>query len=213
MLFASPLKSDPPERRFHNGNSFLLHTISKYVLIDYSKGLLDDVNQLSEDNKNALIEINENATVAILLYEFASGFGPSTRYFYDHHPFTKELKTGSGIRWIMEQYIKGNQQDIFNIRYQFSPLYYPLDAKIWSFAIKQHVTTLSTRNLSQFVLGSFNADVTRLGDIIVVHLWNNTSKRSLFWGLGKRNQRPLPLGSIKQHVYITFTLEELESFM
>ena len=210
MLLVAPLltTADPPEKKHQHGNSFLLNTISKFALIDYSKGLLRNVDRLNEESKDELISQSANGTVAILLYEFATGLGPSTRYFVDDQPFTKEFKKGPAMRWTFYTYFENGSQDMFNLRYQFSPKYKPFRLSIWRFGITQNYRTLSEHNLSQFVLGSFNADIKNIDDKIYVHIWNVTSRRSLLLGIGKRVQRPAPLGNIEQHIFLEFTNAE-----
>jgi len=210
IMFVVPLQSaaDPPEKKHQNGNSFLLNTISKFALIDYSKGLLRNVDRLNEESKDELISKSANGTVAILLYEFATGLGPSTRFFVDDQPFTREFKKGPAMRWTFYTYFENGCTDMLNLRYQFSPKYKPFKPSLWPFNITQHYRTLSEHNLSQFVLGSFNADIKNIDDKIYVHVWNVTSRKSLFWGLGKRVQRPAPLGNIEQHIFLEFTVSD-----
>lgn len=201
--------ADNPRKVKKKENSFLLHTISKYVVIDYAKGLLNDVELLGEENKNAWINRSSHATVAILLYEFASGNGPAARYFYDEHPFTKEIRTGPAMRYVLHEYVQDSLKPITDLRYQFSPLYVPFKPGTWRFGFREHYRTLHEENLSQFMLGSFNASVEFINGQHLVHIWNTTSHKSLFWGLGKRIQRPLPYGNIEQHIYLLYSDDEV----
>ncbi|MFT4522826.1 MAG: hypothetical protein ACI8ZN_001778 [Bacteroidia bacterium] len=207
----------------HVGNVFLLNKVSRFVLIEYSKGLISNIDELNESGKNDIMMNYKNGTSAVILYEFASGLGPSTRYFYDDHPFTQNLKTGPGVKWFLNSYLNGYDSfptqldtiaNVYNLRYQFSPLYYPFVPKTWGFGIKQHCKTLANRNLSQFVLGSFNADITYLdSNTVQLHIWNLTSKKSLFWGVANRIQRPHYFGTTKQHIYMSFTINELDELL
>jgi hypothetical protein len=210
ILWANPNSSwaDPPEKSLRKGNSFLLNTISKYALIDYSKGLLKNVNKLSESSKDQIIDKSAHGTVAIILYEFATGLGPYTRFFHEEHPFVHELRLGPAMRWTLYTFFENGEKDQRDLRYQFSPLYKPILQSKWPFAVTQHYRTLSEHNLSQFVLGSFNSDVTTYQGKVYVHLWNVTSRKSLFLGLGTRVQRPAPFGNAGQHVYLVFTMDE-----
>lgn len=208
LAYTLGVEANPPEHRWQKSNSFLLHTITRYALIDYSKGLLEEVPQLSSENKDLLISESSNAAVAIILYEFASGSGPSTRYFYDSQPFVNTIKFGPAMQWVMQQYVGRGCKPIENLRYQFSPLLTPFKPNTWGFSVREHYRTLSKENLSQFVLGSFNAEIMNSGDSVYVHLWNRTSKKSLFLGFGKRIQRPLPFGTISQHIYLVYSKEE-----
>lgn len=200
----------PPWKKHVVGNDFLLTALSKHALISYSKDLLNDVEQLSEERKDIYIQSSAHGTVAIILYEFASGMGPSSRYFFDRHPFTQQIKQGPAMRWALSRYFENSEQPFVNLRYQFSPLYQPgsFRPKTWPFGLHQHALTLSERNISQFVLGSFNMDIQSQGEEIFIHLWNQTSRKSLFWGFGKKVQRPLPFGTISQHIFLTYSREE-----
>lgn len=147
------------------------------------------------------------ASVAIILYEFASGTGPNTRYFYDNEPFTEEFKTGPAMDYMLKTYSEhvANTGDsvITNGRYQFSGKAVPFVAETWPFCFQQHFLTLKQGNMSQFVLGSFNYSI-HPGDSghLKIHVWNTTSRRSLFLGIPSRVQRPLILGNVYQHIYM-----------
>ncbi|MCB9261755.1 MAG: hypothetical protein H6607_05210 [Flavobacteriales bacterium] len=220
---AFPLHADQPKEKKHQSREHFFAKFYKWMLIEYSNDMCQrinvDFNVLTEKGKQQIMADNHIGTAAILLYEFATGEGPDTRYYIDSSSFIDEIKNGSAVDWILNQYLLSyseneylqkfdSSSNLLNCRYQFSPL---IEPNTWKFAIKQHVQTLRQKNISQFVLGSVNADVFYISDSTLgVHLWNMTSQKSLLWGLGKRVQRPILLGTITQHIVFELSLEEIK---
>ncbi len=226
-VFTLPALAKPPEKRSildRIENSALFNSLSKWVIKEYSKGLMDlkDYNVTSDEGKTIIMTKHSAGSVGVILYEFATGDGPSSRYFDESSLFTQEVMQSPGVRWMMEQYRAQYASDSltalhpgfdqFNARYQFSPVLVPLRPNTWKFSIEQHIKTLELKNLSQLLLGSFNADIQCIDDTTLrIHIWNRTSKKSLFGGFARRLQRPLLLGTVKQHLIFEFSLEEINS--
>lgn len=215
----------PPEKRTlleRFENSALFNSLSKILVREYSKGLLDDkvYNLTTDYGRNNLTHESSIACIGVILYEFATGDGPSSRYFYQSDAFTQEVMNSPGVYWLLRQYKNQYGSDsvhqfdsnynLYNYRYQFSPMLVPLRPKTWEFSVDQHLMTWELQNLSQVLLGSFNADVVQVSpNTLRIHLWNKTSKKSLFGGFGRRLQRPLLLGTIQQHVVFDMNISEV----
>lgn len=224
--FAKILKrnvANPPEKirlleRIES--SKWLNSSSKWLLKNHSMNLIkkQEVELLSTFDKEKLLTESEIGTASVLLLEFATGEGPSTRYFTKEDSFAQSFIKSPGMRWMLNQY--ANQYDslstfdstlnLYNYRYQFSPVLQPFDLTSWDFSLTQHFETWDSKNMSQIFLGSFNADIQCVNDTTLqIHAWNKTSKKSLFLGLGNRWQRPLPLGTIDQHFLLELSIEEI----
>lgn len=175
-------------------------------------------NQISEKglqvlNKTHIICSDANKTAVLLVYEFATGTGPSHSFWYKYHPYTQLFLQGEGMKYVCKQFLLLNKNDTFqsiaDIRYQFSARVIPFKPNTWYFAFSQNYKVLKANNMAQFVLGSFNVQV----DVIDQELFHFTvrnlmSRRSLFIGLGPRVNRPKPLGTTYQT--ISFTLSKAE---
>lgn len=61
------------------------------MLIDYAKSRLEDVDRIGEDKKQEYFLTSSSATMAILLYEFATGEGPQYRRFDMRHALVQSL--------------------------------------------------------------------------------------------------------------------------
>ena len=220
-------KQKPPEKKTLlqriESSKWLTHG-AKWVLREYAKDLLTDneLKALTSLDKSTIINSGEIGTTAVLLYEFATGVGPATRHFNQNDSFTQSLLYSPGMLWLLknyqQQYLKDSlgcfdtSKNQLNIRYQFSPLLFKIEENNWDFSFQQHLYTFDGKNLSQFMLGSFNADILfQDSRTIQIHIWNQTSKKSLFAGLGSRIQRPLPLGTTQQHITCYLTLAMFNS--
>lgn len=61
------------------------------MLIDYAKSRLEDVDRIGEEKKQEYFLTSSSATMAILLYEFATGEGPQYRRFDMRHMLVLSL--------------------------------------------------------------------------------------------------------------------------
>lgn len=190
------------------------------MLKNHSMNLIkkEEIETIASFNKDVLIHESEIGTAGVLLFEFATGEGPSTRYFNKSDSFTQSFIRSPGMQYVLSQYMAqydslacfDSTLNLYNYRYQFSPMLTPLDLTTWDFSLTQHLATWDSKNFSQIIIGSFNVDIQYKTDsTIQVHAWNKTSKKSLFLGLGNRWQRPLPLGTIDQHFVFELNVEEV----
>lgn len=210
LLITSAVHAKPPKHKKKVAKELgikLWSELGKRALIHHARKRLTDVTHIDEELKNSYISTNAKATVAIILYEFASGTGPTTRHFYDGQPFTEEFKTGPAMEYMLQTYRElldsTDQTVITNGRYQFSGRAIPFVWETWPFSLQQHYLTLKQVNMSQFVLGSFNYSIEpKPNGNLKIHVWNTTSRRSLFIGIPDRVQRPMLLGNVYQHIYM-----------
>jgi hypothetical protein len=192
----------------------ILDLAGSLSLYRFSTKRMPHVRFLNRELKQQVIDTSARQTVFILLYEFATGTGPYARYFVHNEPFAMKISEGPAVDWLMKTYLDSaalydSLPTLRDVRFQFSAKVIPLDLSTWGFAIKHNIKPLKSKNLSQFMLGSFNADIIPTKDsTLQVHLWNRTSRKSYFIGIGKRRQRPLPLGTIRQHVSFTIPWHE-----
>lgn len=219
----------PPEKKSLlqriESSKWLSHG-AKWMLREYAKDLLteEEIVALSSLDKSTIVNSGEIGTTAVLLYEFATGIGPATRHFNQNDSFTQSVLRSPGMQWLLTNYRNQYEVDSLiqfeadkdqsNVRYQFSPLLFNADQNNWDFSFQQHLMSFDQQNLSQFMLGSFNADIRYVDEqTIQIHLWNQTSKKSLFGGLGNRIQRPLPLGTTRQHITCNINLETINNLL
>jgi len=201
----------PHSRSSINSQNWLLNQVGKIALQVYTYDILKNISDLDEKRKAEFFVKDEKATVGIILHEFATGTGPSVRYFDERTPFVQEIERGPAIEYLMHEYVNGpwfeNLDTANKMRYQFSAL--AKDPSTWTFGVNQFFVTLGERNLSQFMLGSFFSNITPTDrGTLHIHIWNITSKRSYFLGLGPRVQRPLAFGNVTQHIYLEVSLDQ-----
>lgn len=84
------------------------------LLIDYAKSRLESVDKLNEQEKQDYFLADSTATIAILLYEFATGTGLQYRQFDQKHAITASLKSSRITQDILESFAlsNANQTDI-----------------------------------------------------------------------------------------------------
>jgi RHS repeat-associated protein len=78
-------------------------------LIWFSKHLFKDVSTLNETEKRNLFKKDVNATMAILLYEFATGTGPEKRTFTKEAPIIQSIIGNSAFQVALLHYFKENK--------------------------------------------------------------------------------------------------------
>jgi hypothetical protein len=137
-LFSGLTYAEPPRVEKHKGKQLgirLWSELGKRALIHHARKRLTDVTEIDEALKEEYISKYAKATVAIILYEFASGTGPTTRYFHDKQPFTEEFKQGPAMQYMLNCYhsqIDSTGDSILlNGRYQFSGHAIPFVAESW----------------------------------------------------------------------------------
>ena len=196
----------------------IIDKLGQWSLIKFCEKHQISERGLEALNKSNIILSDANKTAILLVYEFATGTGPTHSYWYEYHPYTQLFIQGEGMKFIGHQYFQLNQNDTFHsvedIRYQFSPKMFPLRSINWYFSFIQHYKVLKSNNLAQFVLGSFNANVEVMNqELFHFTIYNRMSRKSLFLGLGPRVSRPKPLGTTFQTISFNLTKSQLLELM
>ena len=65
----------------------------------------EEIVVLSTLNKNQLVTESEIGAAGVILYEFATGDGPSTRYCTNADSFTISFMSSPGMHWVLNQYM------------------------------------------------------------------------------------------------------------
>lgn len=196
-----------------NSKNSILDQLGRWSIVKYCK--LKGLNSTRNVSK---IESHRNPQAIYqtltLLYDFATVSGPEHTYWRQNDAFTKEIINGRGTDYLCAAYLAGIGKDssffIQQMRYQASAKVWPPKMKTWYFAIHENACLLRDSNLSQFILGSFNAVLTPVGlDSVHFYLYNRMSRKSLFIGIGPRVKRPKMLGTTWQHINFTLSVDEL----
>ncbi|OMQ11823.1 hypothetical protein [[Flexibacter] sp. ATCC 35103] len=197
--------------------SDLPNEIAGNVLAKTANRIYPGVRRLDHENeKQALFRKSYEASVAILLYEFATGTGPKERNFdFYQHKFAQAILQDRMIQEIMEETLKLLRQtnyDFVNkpnskellISLEFSPtLTYAIES------LDKHFDS----NLAQIFIGGAFALVRINKGKLEGYIYNETSRESLVLHLNvgniKRNDNGIEeqrLSTIIQRFYFTFEL-------
>jgi hypothetical protein len=193
----------------------LVENIGASMLRRYTEKRVSNLTSLSEFQKQDFFFKDPIASVSVILFEFSTGTGPDTRYFDRRSAFGEQIARGPAVRYLIKTYFDQMIDTMTlvssgKMRYQFSIL--PQDPSTWIFGAKALAQVVKENNVSQFMLGSFFAQIEPIGDgRLRVHIWNVTSRKSYFLGLGLRVQRPKPLGNVTQHIFLDFSYQEARS--
>ncbi|MBS7233604.1 hypothetical protein KHA90_21555 [Flavobacterium psychroterrae] len=194
----------------------LPNEIAGSVLAKTAERIYSGVKKLNENDKQLLFTKSYEATVAILLYEFATGEGLQNRNFDFHqHKFAQAILENRMIKEIMEETLKLLRQtnyDFVNkpdsqelkIDLEFSPtLTYAIES------LDKHFDS----NLAQIFIGGAFALVRIRNAKLEGYVYNETSRESLLLHLSigdlKRKgdqSEERRLSSIVQRIYFTFNL-------
>ena len=162
-------------------------------------------------------------TIGVLLHEFATGTGQETRKFIvGKHPFATSYMSGRILEEIVTEFstkLRGQGYD-FNalsdtetktIKLEFSPDITKWNPNSWKESAEKHIDS----NHSQFFVGGASARVSIKNQNLIIQVYNETSRRSLFLHLpfiknykrtsGKKNK---PLSTIKQYINANIPLQK-----
>lgn len=167
---------------------------------------------MTESQKQESFLGEPNTAVAIMFWEFIDGKGPEWRYLHEGMPYVQQFKESPGWKVMshrlhMQEGIEPGQ--IVHLRYQFSPNLIPCRPSTWIFAVVQNIKALKSSHLEQFFLGSFDlwAEADSMGGWKCT-VYNRTSRRSLYFGMVPRVERPRRLGTIRQVIIFYLSAEE-----
>lgn len=195
----------------------LPNEIAGNVIEKVANRIYPGVRQLKHENrKESLFRKSYEATVAILLYEFASGTGPQSRKFdFYEHKFAQAILEDRMINEIMEETLKLLRQtnyDFVNkpdskelkIDLEFSPtVTYAIES------LDKHLDS----NLAQIFIGGAFALVRIRKGKLEGYIYNETSRESLILHLNVGDiqrkddgSKERSLSTIVQRIYFTFKL-------
>ena len=181
------------------------------ALIKFAITIYPDVEKINEATKQAQFKSNPNNSVAILLYEFATGTGKTERTFNygEKGSFANAFIEGRVIQDVKNEFTKKMEQQTYS---QFSKngvrfgLNFSPDQTGLIESIDKHLNS----NLPQFFVGGANVLVTATDDPnwVNVSITNSTSRNSLmlhqagnYERSGNEDGKEQPLSTITQ----TFT--------
>lgn len=81
----------------------------KEWILEFSNTLSLGVDKLTEKEKQSKFKIDVNATVAILLYEFATGTGEEKRIFGPSHDITEKIAKGNAVKQALDKFYEDNK--------------------------------------------------------------------------------------------------------
>ncbi|MEW5675603.1 hypothetical protein ABGT15_04765 [Flavobacterium enshiense] len=186
------------------------------VLVKTAERIYPGVGKLNDKGKENLFKKNYEASVAILLYEFATGTGPEARNFdYHKHAFARAILHGRMINEIMEETLKLLRQtryDFVNkpdskelkIDLEFSPTpTYAIES------LDKHLDS----NFAQIFIGGAFALVRIRNGKLEGYIYNQTSRESLGLHLEignikrkKNGKKETAISTVVQRFYFTFKL-------
>lgn len=190
--------------------------IATNALIKTAKRIFPDVDKLSsEEEKQTFFRKSNKTTVAILLYEFATGKGPEIRNFDFHkHKFAQAILSGRVIEEIMDETLKllrqidydfVNKPDSKNLKIglELSPTLNPIDILD---SVDKHLDS----NLAQIFIGGAFALVHIKNKKLEGYIFNETGKQSLMLhvadDVARGNTNNVGLSTVKQRIYFAFKL-------
>ncbi len=183
----------------------------------------ENASNLTEKQKQRIFEKDELGTIGILLHEFATGTGPETRKFVvGKHAFATSYTSGRILEEIIEEFsakLRGQGYDfnalgdtgVKRVDLEFSPDIKGWNPGSWMESAGKHADS----NHAQFFIGGSTAKVSIKDQNLMIQVYNETSRKSLFLHLPfvknyKRTsgQKNKPLSTIKQYINASFPLQK-----
>ncbi|AYN05786.1 hypothetical protein [Flavobacterium sp. 140616W15] len=190
--------------------------IAVNALLRAAESYYPGVKTLEDGEKEELFKNNYKASVAILLYEFATGTGPEIRNFdYHVHKFAQAILQDRMIDEIMEETLKLLQQTNYDFVNKPDSKDLKVDLELSPtpvFVIESFDKHLNS-NLAQIFIGGAFALVRIKNKKLEGYIYNKTSRESLMLHLNVGNRKRKNdradekiLSTIIQRIYFTFKL-------
>jgi RHS repeat-associated protein len=187
------------------------------ALVKTATLIYPDVRKASEEIKQTQFKTNPDNSVAILLYEFATGTGPSDRTFeYDKNgSFANAFINGRVIKEVSDDFEKAMQSKTYS-EFKKSGQKFGLEFSPDHAGIKESIKKHFNSNLSQFFIGGANVSVSATDNptLVNVSITNFTSRSSLMLHIGQNYPRSesnsdteKPLSTIKQTFNFTMKVD------
>ena len=212
-----------------------IEEIAKNMLIQKAEKMYAGVSTLTQAQKGALFRTNSKATIAILLYEFATGTGQETTIFdetkYGTFAIVEELKSLDFIKEAETYYYDQNRNNFYGqlptrtFPYEFSPTGNPLRLFNLPKSIPEHIKACAEiykqDNYLRLFLGgtvvTMDANDEGGGGDITFSVTDGKNRNSLFLHASQfskiavnvpRSEGNLPLSTTKQKYIFTFKLDK-----
>lgn len=154
-----------------------------------AKKMLSGVENLTEKEKENIFHEDTQGTIAILLYEFASGEGEQERIFDNQDAITKDIMKLDFIQYAIDDFYENNlgRTDLQSTKYpyQFSPnfsLYAVLNSSLQHG--KAGYEILSNGDWLRLFLGGTTVHVKPEEDNLIVSVDDSKSRNSWYYHLG-----------------------------
>lgn len=190
--------------------------IAVNALVRAAERFYPGVEILEEKEKEKLFKKNYEASVAILLYEFATGEGPEERNFdYHVHKFAQAILQDRMIDEIMEETLKLLQQTNYDFvnKPDSKDLKVDLELSPTPLYVIESFDKHLNSNLAQIFIGGAFALVRIKNKKLEGYIYNKTSRESLMLHLNVGNRKrkndgadKKRLSTIIQRIYFTFKL-------
>jgi hypothetical protein len=193
----------------------LIDNIAVHMLVSVAEHIDPQVSNYDESEKQLYFNSDANKTVAILLYEFATGTGEPIRVFSDSsiNSFASVYLEGRIIEEIYNDFynIMSNrsfedfEKNCVKINLEFSPD----QTDFWK-SIEKHFDS----NLPQFFIGGSTAFIstTDKEGSVLVEITNKTSRNSLMLHMVNNYDRVdgkiIPLSTITQKIIFNLSIDE-----
>jgi RHS repeat-associated protein len=192
-LYISPYERNP------SSGQKIIDKVASKTLKTFANGIVTyngediELGKLSENEKNYYFKNDSAITVAILLWEFASGAGRETREFtYGTHPFANAVMTNRYIAEVVARFIASGKKAGLSLHdlvesgqeLEFGMPFSPDHTNFFD-SLEKHVDAI-TGNLSQLFIGGANAKVSIRDGNINIMISNGTTRNSLLLHLDDR---------------------------
>ena len=198
---ASPSSSSSAETEI--SLSTIIDHLSVDVLKFIAKSLLPGVEDLVEEEKENIFLENTRGTIAILLYEFATGEGEEDRTFNEQDAITKDIMKMDFVQYAIEDFYEKNlgRDDLVATKYSypFSPnfsLYGILNSALQH--EKAGYEILSNGDWLRLFLGGTTVHVKPDQGNLTISIGDSKSRNSWYYHIGigvARNTRRDSLGN------------------
>ena len=183
---ASPSSSSSAETEI--SLSMIIDHLSVDVLKFIAKSLLPGVEDLVEEEKENIFREDTQGTIAILLYEFASGEGEKSRTFNEQDAISKDIMKSDFVQKAIEDFYEKNlgktELQSTKFRYVFSPnLSIPSILNSAEQHGKAGYEIFSKGDCLRLFLGSTSVHVKPVEEELLVTVSDSKSRSSLYYHL------------------------------
>ncbi|MDD6357780.1 MAG: hypothetical protein PUG15_06780, partial [Bacteroidales bacterium] len=187
------------------------------LLLEVANYIDPNVSTYEETSKQQIFDTDANKTVAILLYEFATGTGEENRIFTSlkENSFARKFIEGRILKEVYNDFYyqieknKCSYDKFKNSEITISLEFSPDNTKTFLESIQKHIDS----NLSQFFIGGAIARIraTEEPNWVIVEVINYTSRKSLMFHIANNYEREkgkiVPLSTIGQRIIFKMKID------